>query len=452
MRDGRVGRREWLAGALATSLAAFSAPVAHARARPPVGGAMALRLPWSLATIDPHRGDDVAAAIFGGALFDALYGLDESGAVVPVLAEREPVPDGDGLLVTIVSNVKTAEGRALDARDVVGSLARARARGASGWLAEVPVPTRRDTSAVRFATRAADKLALALASPLTAIVPLTFSPERPDGTGPFRVERRDGALVLTRNIRAVRGGSLLDTVTARGAADLAASLRAFESGADDVGWLGSGLHEPRPGARPFDLGAVAWAILRTGKEAGSWDQPGIPQRVADGIAPARLSHLALGAPWRTEREEGWPGPPNDVLVRDDSPWLVELARAVAATLSRPGHELTAKPLADAELAQRLRARSFALAVDVARPLAPGTLGALVGLTTADTTASATEVVRRPPRLGDTPVRALTRSLRVGVLGEIRVQGGRVPDLVLPASPSGGWDLGSATRAPTKRTP
>ena len=41
------------------------------------------------------------------------------------------------------------------------------------------------------------------------------------------------------------------------------------------------------------------------------------------------------------------------IVRDDAPWLVELARAIAATLSRPSHEVTVKPVPPGEIA-RLR--------------------------------------------------------------------------------------------------
>lgn len=449
-----ISRRDVLSAAAAWAALTVAGP-ARARGRLPAGGSFSLHVPWSLDVVDPHRGDDATAAIFGGALFDSLYAFDEGGAIVPVLAESLPVPDGDGVLVPMVSGVTSAEGRPIDARDVVGSIARARSRGASGWLAEVPVPTRKDTTAVRFATKAADKVALALASPLTAVVPLTFNPERPDGTGAFRAERRGDAWVLTRNPRAVRGPALLDSITVRFASGLAVPLRAFETGADDLGWLGSGLHEPRAGARPFDAGAVAWAVLRTGKEAGPWDQPGVPQRIADGIPPTRLSYLALGPPWRTEREEAWSGAPNDLLVRDDSPWLLELARAVAATLSRPGHELTPKALPSTELSQRLRQRSYALAIDVARPLAPGTLGALVGLASADDPRHAADLMRRPPRFGVTSARNLTRTLRLGVLGEIRLQGGRVPDLTLPLSAAGGWDLALATRAPpppAKRAP
>ena len=54
------------------AVAAFARPVA-ARSRTPVGGRLALRVPWPIASIDPHRLDDAGAAIFGEAIFDTLY-------------------------------------------------------------------------------------------------------------------------------------------------------------------------------------------------------------------------------------------------------------------------------------------------------------------------------------------------------------------------------------------
>jgi peptide/nickel transport system substrate-binding protein len=400
--------------------------------------------------MDPHRIDDATAAILGGALFDTLYAPDETGAIVPALAESDPTPTHAGLRVAVRGGLRTARDRPLDARDALFSVGRARAMGARGWLADIPAPRLDGRDAIVFATDDAAKLVRALASPLVAIVPSSFTAERPDGTGPFRADRRDGALALERNTRAALGPPFLDEILVRPSSDLAASLRAFESGEDVIGWLGSGLHEPRPGARPFDFGPAAWPILRTGHDAGTWDAPGIAQRIADGIAYARVSYLVLGPPWTAQAEEGWGGPPCDLLVRDDAPWLVELARAVAATIARPQHEVTARTVPAAELAQRRASRAFALMIDVARPLAPSALGAFVGLTTADDAQTALDIARHPPRVIDPNPRTLTRTTRIGVLGDVRVQGARSADLALGAGPAGGMDLGNASRA--RRTP
>jgi peptide/nickel transport system substrate-binding protein len=398
--------------------------------------------------MDPHRLDDPAAALFGDAVFDSLYSAS-NGA--PTLAEGPPAvgaEDGHGptvLHVRLRRDLVTARGAKLGVNDVLASLARARSLGAKAWLADVPEPRRVDADTLAFAMRDKERLVRALASPLVAIVPKGFSAERPDGTGPFGAELRGSALLLSRNARAARGPALLDAVEIASASDLAASLRAFEAGSDDLGWLGMGLHEPRAGAKPFDAGAVAWAVLRTGRDAGTWDAPGVAQRLADGIAPSKLAYLGLGG-WSAEREEGWGGAPCELLVRSDAPWLVEVARAVAGTLTRASHEVTVKPVSSTDLASRRASRAFALMLDLVRPLAPVALGALVGLATADDPVAAAEVVKRPPRFGDVPPRAQTRTLRLGIVGEVRASGGRVPDVTLPAAGPGlGLDLGGATR-------
>jgi len=429
---------------------AFAPRLAHASDRAPAGGTLSLHLPWPTGSIDPHRIDDATSAILGSALFESLYalapGAGESSVPVPSLAESDPEPTRTGLRVALRTGLRTGRDRPIEARDAVASIARARSLGGRGWLADVPVPRMDGKGALSFATHDAEKLLRALSSPLVAIVPASFSPERPDGTGPFRADRRGDSLVLTRNPRAAGGPAFLDEVDVHTSPDLAAPLRAFEAGEDTLGWLGSGLHEPRPGAKPFDFGAVAWAILRTGREAGTWDAPGIAQRIADGIPYSRVAYLALGPPWGAQSEQGWGGGTCDLLVADDALWLVELAKAVAATIGRPGHEVTARAVPPAEIAQRKAARAYALLLDVARPLAPTPRGMFVGLATADDPATVADIATHAPRFDGTTARTLTRTMRIGVVGEVRVQGARMPDVTLATSPAGGLGLGDATRA------
>ena len=419
--------------------------VALARGRFPLGGRVAFRAPWPVASVDPHRIDDVAAAIFGNALFDTLYVRGEHD-VAASLAEGDPERDGAALRVRLRAGVRTAHGHKLDARDVVASIARARSQGARGWLAELP-PPHADKDAIRFATSDAPRLARTLASPLLAIVPAGFRADRPDGTGPFRAELRAGSLTLTRNGLSARGAAWLDEIVVREAADVSDSLRAFETGADDLGWLGTGLHEPRAGAVAFDGGAVGFAVLRTGRDAGAaWDAPGVAQSICDGISYSGLSSLVLGAAWPSAAPAKWGGAPCDLLVRDDARWLIELAKAIAGSISDAGHEVTVKPVAVVELAQRRSSRGYALALDVARPAALGTIGALAGLAASDDASTAADVVRHAPRLGEVSPRSLTKLMRIGIVGEIRVQGGRVPDLKLPSGAVGeGVDWGAASR-------
>ena len=445
---GLLSRRTALAvgGALAlTGLSPFARD-AHARGRSPVGGRLSLRVPWPVLAIDPHRLEDATAAIFGEALFDTLYARDEAGTFSASLAEADPEPEGANLRVRLRTGLRTAKGRVFEARDAAASIARSRTLGGRAWLADVP-PPKVDGGSLVFAMRDASRLVRALASPIVAMVPTGFASDAPDGTGPLKFSVRGDAVVFARNPLAARGPSLLDEVVLRAAPDLAASLRAFEGGSDDLGWLGSGLHEPRAGSRPFDLGAAGWAVLFTGREAATWDAPGVAQRICDGIPPARLSYLALGPAWTTEPEQGWGGPPTALHVRDDAPWLVELAKAIAATISRPSHEVTAKPIPSLEISQRRTSRNHTLLLDVVRSVAPGSFAAMIALATADNALRATELVQHPPKLGEVPPRTMTRTMHCGVVGEIRVQGGRAPDIQLASSStSASFDLGASTRA------
>jgi len=438
-------RRALLAGLLAASVA----PRVLARGRIPVGGRVALRVPWPIGAIDPHRIDDPLAAIFGEALFDTLYAQTPEGQLVPSLAEAEPEPDGANLRVKLGAGLRTAKEKPFGTKDALQSIARARASGARGWLADIPVP-RDDGRALVFATKDAARLTRALASPIVAMVPSGFSPESPDGTGPFRFGIRDGALLLTKNRLAARGPAFLDEITVRAAANVSASLLAFEGGSDDIGWFERGLHAVRAGSKTFDHGAVGWAVLCTGRDAVAWDRPGIAQSVADGIPYSRVSNLHLGAAWTESPGQGWGGPPVTLIVRDDSPWLIDVANAIAATVTRPGHEVTVKPVTATELVSRRASRMYGLALDVVRNVGSGSLGAMVALATADNPTRAQEIMQHPPKLGDVSARTLTRTFRSGVIGEIRVGGGRVPDLTLAPSGNGfGFDLGSSYRSAKK---
>ncbi len=421
----------------AASSVAFSER-AFARGRSPVGGRVQLRVPWPLAALDPHKLDDMACAIFGGAVFDSLYAM-EGSRVVAALAETLPEAGEGGLRVRMRGGLTSSGGRGIGAREAIASIARARNGDARAWLADIPLPRRIDDLTMHFAMTDSAKLASFLASPLCAIV--TGSN---DGTGAFAATHPSG-LTLARNARAAMGPSALDSITVRPSADLADSLRSFEGGTDDIGWLGLGLHDPRVGARPFDAGSVGWALLRTGHDAGTWDTPGVAQRLADGIAPSLLAHLAPGPPWTVEPDQGWGGPPCELLVRDDAPYLVELARAIAAALTRPSHEVTPRAIAASTLRERRASRAYALAIDAVRPFAPGLLGTLAALATSDNPELAMDAVRHPPRVADLPPRTIARTMRMGVVAEIHVQGGRIPDLSLPQLPSGGVDWASASR-------
>jgi peptide/nickel transport system substrate-binding protein len=121
---------------------------------------------------------------------------------------------------------------------------------------------------------------------------------------------------------------------------------------------------------------------------------------------------------------------------------------VSSLLSRPGHEVTVKALPGPELGRRRAAGSYGLALGIVRPFAPQGIATLVALAAASDPSSALELMRSPPRLSTFSPRALTRTLKLGVLGELRVMGAHAPDVRLAKSTTGeGWDLGATYRTP-----
>jgi peptide/nickel transport system substrate-binding protein len=418
--------------------------------RTPVGGALSMSLPWPTTSIDPHDLRDPAGALFGPAIADSLFALDRNAEPYPTLAAAMPTHEGGVTTVQLREGLRTARGVALDARDVIASVERARSRGASALLADVPVPTARrgDRLELAFARRL-DPYALArtLASPLLALLPRGFEPARPDGTGAFRAEPSASRLTLVRNDLAARGAAFLDRVDVTRAPDLKASLRAFEAERDDLGWLGTGLFKDRNGAVRFDHGAVAWIVLAIGPVPGALGMPGVAQQLIDAIPPERLAHLGIGSTGQALGDPGWTGPAAELLVDESSPHLVEVARAVAPTLSRAGHEVTVAPIPRDELASRRGRGKALLALDLVRSVGPGPLLGLVALATADDPVRARDIIRHPRNIRPgTSMRQLTSTLRLGVLGELRVAGGVSPDIMLAGGlPAPGWDLGASFR-------
>jgi peptide/nickel transport system substrate-binding protein len=445
-----MGRRGLLGAATAVALAAAVRP-ARSMGRTPLGGKLSVLVPHDTSAVDPHSLYDPMGALVGGAVFDTVFSLDASGNPYPSLADGMPVRDGRVTRLALREGLRSSRGRPIDAHDLLASIERARTLGAFAVLADIPsgrVEKKGDARVALFSDVEPVALALALCSPLVALAARTSSPAWPDGTGAFRAEPSADKLVLVRNKHAARGAAFLDEVFVRRAADLAEPLRAFEAQSVDVGWLGAGLHAARPGSVRFELGSAAWVVLRTGPEAGEWSAPGVAQRLIDAVAPARLEPLALGRIPAPSGSPSWGGAPCDLIVSSGSAHLVRVAETLASVLSQPGHEVTAAAVAPAELARRRRAGAFALMVELVRPLGPAGTPTLIALATADDKARARSLARHPPKLASLSPRALARTLRLGVVGELRVDGATMPNVRLVAARDGnGWDLGASWRAP-----
>jgi peptide/nickel transport system substrate-binding protein len=417
---------------------AFHAGFSRALARHPYGGALRLELPLSMDGVDPHAGDDPFGALFANAVADPLFGLDASGRPYPALAAALPEPVEKGARLLLRPGLVTARGQKLSARDVVSSLERSRAGRGRAVLAQFKAvrAVRGDPLAVDVEGAAPEALAIALACPVTAIVPRSFNPGEPDGTGAFRVTRMKDGMTFERNERAARGPAFLDRIEVRRAGDLASELRAFEVGDSDIGFLGAGLHRRRALAVDFRTESFGWLVLRTGPLAGPWGAPGVAARLVAGVDPSRFSHLGI-APRGGGTAALWGGAPADLLVDEGSSYLVEIARAVSGVLSDAGHEIRPTPLPHAELRRRRDEGRFSLAIDFVRRLGPTSdQGLLSILSGADP-----KLADKPPHFSALDYDALTRTLPLAVLGELSFAGARAPDLHGVEQ----WDLGGVFR-------
>lgn len=407
--------------ALLTSLA--SAGVANALGRTPYGGRLRLAIPWPIASLDPASLSDGFAALFASAAFEPLYALDGAGNPYPALAEALPTKLGDGCRLALRPGLKTAAGRSLGAADVVATLARARTRGAVGLLGELQNPTldSKDALGVVFPNASADAIARLLASPLLALVPRNFSPLAPDGCGAFRVELGRGRAVLTRNPNAARGAGFLDAIEVTAVSDLADLLRGFETGSSDVGWFGTGLYRAVKDAVPFEAPSYGFAVLMAGKAAGAWGAPGTLQALLDAVPAQQLSHLGVRAlPAQASGSPAWGGPATTIAVPATAPQLVAVARALASTLSTPGHELNVVEKTAEELSALQSSRQFGLLVDLVRAPTPAARDLEIALRTA----ASPEGAKRAPRTALRAPRELGRQLSLGVIGELAVWGTR----------------------------
>ena len=441
-------RRAWLLGTALAGL--FVGEEALALGRVPLGGRLQLRVPWSTARIDPHALSDPMAMLFASAICDSVYALDGKGRPYPTLAAGMPKVEDGQTVVTLRPDLHSARGRRINGRDLAWSVTRARFSGAQGLLGVLRDFVRSDKQRpliARFGVIEPVKLAILLSSPLCALLPRGFSPTRPDGTGPFLAACSASRMRLTRNLNAARGPAFLKQVVVNASSDLSASLRAFEGGKDDVGWLGRGFHRNRAGSRAFNYRSVGWVVLATGSKAGSFHMPGGAQQLANAV-PVERMHLGLSARAGLAPGALWSGGAAELLYDSGQPHLGIIAKAVAAKLSQPDHPLTAVPMSRAALRKRRNARNFALALDLVRHPGGGPIAPLIALATADHRTRGRDIARHPPRIHYSRLaHRLTPTLRVGVLGGVAVRGGIAAGVQLAAAGHGrGFNLGGSYRS------
>lgn len=434
-RTRSLSRRAFVSASATTA-------ISRALGRTPYGGRLRLSVPWPISAVDPASLHDGFTALFASALFEPVYALDAAGNPYPALADALPSKLGEGCRLKLRAGLKTAAGRPLAAADLIATLARARARGAVGLLAEIEAsPDASDPLAVAFPRSTPDSVAHALSSPLASLVPRSFSPFAPDGCGAFKAELSPGKAVLTRNPYAARGPAFLDAIEVSSVNDLAELLRSFEVGQSDVGWFGQGLYRAVKDAAPFETPRYGFAVLLPGNSVGAWGAAGTLQGLLDAVPAAQLSHLGLrGLPLQVQGSPAWGGPTTTIAVQGGAPQLVAIARAIAAALSTPGHELTLVEKTSDELAALRQSRHFGLLLDCVR--APSSAARDVEL--ALRSASSPEAARRIPKTGRTTPRELGRQLALGVVGELSMWGALRSGFVGVEA----WQLGAIHRGPS----
>jgi len=419
-----------------------AASAASALGRTPTSGALRLRLPLFFGGIDPHSLDDPLSALFAPAIADPLFALDASGKPYPALAAM-PERVASGARVMLRPELISARGKALLAADAVFSFKRAQASGGAAVLGAFRPPSVDPKDRFSFVVPDAnpDALARALASPLTALVPRGFSPQTPDGTGAFKGSFASGTLSLTRNENAARGAAFLERIELSRASDLADALRAFETGQADVGWLGNGLYRPKAGAIALDGPVFGWIVLRTGLDAKAWGAPGIASQLAAALPSAPLARFGVRALPGAGDGVRWGGGPTSLMVSDDAPHAVELARALEPLLGSNGNEVRATPVPRATWLEARRSRRYGLLLDFVRTAN----GDLTQSAQALLAAIDPALARRPPK-NPGSVLETTRTLALGIIGEVRIAGARNPEFEgLDA-----WQLGNVWLNPEKR--
>ena len=434
-----IARRAFLAAMIASAGATIaSSPYAlpGKRALPPPR-TVRLRWPWPTQLPDPYALNDLTAALLGSTLFPPLYVRAIDGYLEPKLASAAPKEKKPGLRIDLMPNVR--------ASDVVASITKARAGGARLLLHDVPVPRIDGAHGVLFPFLAdVDGLMHRLSSPLCGIS--RSEPHGLEPTGSFDVTLADsaseGARILRLARRALTGGALPPNAPSHvarfeleGAIDLGASLRAFERGDTDVGWLGDGLFEARTGARTMDLGPLAYLAMAAGTDAPELRNPGAVLGLVESIAWDRLGHLGLlrrghvGRSTTAAFARAAPIVPARVpiLVRASMPIVVAAAAAIARELGG-----APKAISDGEFDAALASRAFALALEVVRPLDDSAEGAALSLATFDGASIAPSLTQGP--------RGIASSGRAALGWEISLLGAQASDVWIPRAPFGGFDL------------
>ena len=207
-------------------------------------------------SLDPALSTDVPTGRAVSYIFDGLTVFTPDAQVVPGLAERwEVSPDGARYTFHLRRGVTFSDGTPLKAAHVVASWQRALDPATKGGRAEPLQPilgarefadgkarTVTGLSAPNDSTvmvQLAEPLGIfpkLLAMPVAAVVPPNMNPERPVGTGPWKLVewKHDDYLLFARNEKYWGGAPEADSLRARIISEPSTAVAEFESGSVDV--------------------------------------------------------------------------------------------------------------------------------------------------------------------------------------------------------------------------
>ena len=352
-------------------------------------------------------------------------------------------------MVRLREGLLTAKGRKLEARDVLFSLQRARRGGALAWWGDLPVPSLHPKGTDCGRVRGPDglRIANALSSPLFALVPRGFDPVSRTAPGRCRRRQQSGAAAQTQCERGAR------RVVSRGDRDRPGARsfwrrcgRSRAISPTSVGSAPGFTHrDPVPWPSTWVMSLDRFADRNRGRSVGrARGRATAPRRTSARAAPALRARAASRAVGKRRMGRQ--------TLRAADGRRIGLPRG-----ARPGGELAT--FASGTRSERQRGAGGGAEPAEGRwhlqPCArcgppvrrtwncdPGRAGRRLD------PSLALELMRSPPRLSTFSPRALTRTLRLGVLGELRVVGAHAPDVRLAKSTAGeGWDLGATYRAP-----
>lgn len=239
-------RRTLLKGTLgAAVLGTIAGPAGVRPAGAATGGKITIgwNAQGAFGSIDPHRSTgDVATDLANNFnVFEALTRQTNEGRIEMWLAESVTADDATATVWTIrlKKGVLFHDGREFKADDAIFSIKRIREPGtiSGGHIGPVKSFEKIDDHTIRLVLEAPRSwLPTGLSDPFSSMVPDGYDPEKPVGTGPFKV----GSVTPKESISLIRNEAyhgtkaVLDEVTLRPFEDASALLNALQSGQVDI--------------------------------------------------------------------------------------------------------------------------------------------------------------------------------------------------------------------------